>query len=269
MKFIYRIARMLILICCVYAVVRICVCDRFIVRGESMNPTFRDGEAVYVNKLIFGGRIYKDLDFTKSKLNSFRLPGLRDIRVGDVLMLNYPYARSKDTINFKINHVYLKRCLGRPGDTVRIVDGFYINPETGKRMLCNEFSNLLNETTDSILVKQGVVVNAFQINKSLEWTIRNFGPFYIPAKGSKVCLTPSNYKNYKKQIRYETGYNLELEGGSLKLGNCTIESYTFKTNWYFMGGDNVLNSKDSRYFGLVPEEYIIGVVKNGVKRFND
>lgn len=227
-----------------------------------MSPTFREGEAVYVNKLIFGARIYKDFDFTKSKLYSFRLPGLRDIRVGDVLMLNYPYARCNDTINFKINYVYLKRCLGCPGDTVRIVNGFYIHPRTGKRMLCNGYSNLLNAVSDSILTTQGIVVNAFQVNKSMKWTIRNFGPLYIPSKGSKVYLTPSNYKNYKKQIQYETGCNLELKGDSLMLGNQMIESYSFETDWYFLGGDNVLNSKDSRYFGLVPEEYIIGVVKN-------
>lgn len=54
---------------------------------------------------------------------------------------------------------------------------------------------------------------------------------------------------YRKMIHYETGEWPSPEG-----------RYEFKSNWYFFGGDNVLNSRDSRYFGLVPEDYIIGVV---------
>lgn len=243
-----------------YALCRICICDRFVVRGESMKPSFEDGEPVYVNKLILGGRIYKDFDFSKSSVSSFRLPGFRDLRVGDAVMLNYPFARSNDTINFRINYVYLKRCLGCPGDTVRIIDGFYIHPQTGERILCNDHCKRLHETPDSALVEQGVVVDAFQINKKMNWTIRDFGPLFVPSKGSEVVLTPMNYKTYKKQIYYETGLKLTRDGENIKLGDKVIDRYLFTSNWYFFGGDNVLNSKDSRYFGLVPEDYIIGVV---------
>lgn len=243
-----------------YGLVRICICDRFVVRGESMSPTFEDGQPVYVNKLVFGGRIYTDFDFSKSKLSSFRMPGIRNIRVGDVVMLNYPFARCNDTINFRINYVYMKRCLGCPGDSVKIQNGYYIHPKTGEDIICNEHSRRLHETSDSVLVAEGVVVDAFQINRKMNWTIRDFGPLFVPAKGSEVHLTPLNYKSYKKQIQYETGMNLKREGSLIKLDDQIIDSYVFQSDWYFFAGDNVLNSKDSRYFGLVPEEYIIGVV---------
>ena len=143
---------------------------------------------------------------------------------------------------------------------MRIIDGFYIHPQTGERILCNNHCKRLHETPDSALVDQGVVVDAFQINKKMNWTIRDFGPLFVPSKGSEVVLTPMNYKTYKKQIYYETGLKLTRDGENIKLDDKVIDRYSFTSDWYFFGGDNVLNSKDSRYFGLVPEDYIIGVV---------
>jgi signal peptidase I len=233
----------------IYVFVRVCVCDRFIVKGESMYPQFEDGTAVYVNKLIFGGRIYKDFDFADGSMSSFRLPGLRDIRVGDVVMMNYPYAQCNDSINFRLNYVYMKRCYGVPGDTVRIQNGCYIHPETRKYLEPNVYMRRLSATSDLELSENGVVVDAFQVNKGMGWTIRDFGPLYVPQKGDILEITSENFKTYRKMIHYETGEWPSPEG-----------RYEFKSNWYFFGGDNVLNSRDSRYFGLVPEDYIIGVV---------
>lgn len=59
---------------------------------------------------------------------------------------------------------------------------------------------------------------------------------------------------------YETVKRLSESGGQVFLGQTSLNEYTFKGNWYFLGGDNVLDSHDSRYFGLVPEDYIVGIV---------
>ena len=85
-----------------YLVGRVLICDSFIVRGESMEPVIHSGERVWVNKLKMGARIYTDYDFTKPTLSSFRLPGFSKVEAGDLLVANYPYARSKDTITFQI-----------------------------------------------------------------------------------------------------------------------------------------------------------------------
>ncbi|MBO5546853.1 MAG: S26 family signal peptidase [Bacteroidales bacterium] len=90
--------------------------DRFVIKGESMEPTLHTGEGVWVNKLLMGARIYTKFDFEDSReLHCFRMPGLRKLRVGDVAVFNYPYGRGGDTIAFKINYVYCKRCWGRRG----------------------------------------------------------------------------------------------------------------------------------------------------------
>lgn len=234
--------------------------DSFIVRGESMEPVLHSGERVWVNKLKMGARIYTDYDFTKPTLSSFRLPGFSKAKAGDLVVANYPYARSKDTISFRINYVYLKRCYAVPGDTVRIKNGYYVNPRTGGHIGDPKYQRILSETPDSVLLDAGVVLKAMQVNKRLGWTIRDFGPLPVPRKGDTIEINADNYRTWRRPILYETGKRLSENGGQVFLGQVPLNEYTFKHNWYFLGGDNVLDSRDSRYFGLVPEEYIVGIV---------
>lgn len=236
------------------------VCDRFVVKGVSMEPGFHTGEGVYVNKLLLGARIYTDFDFSKSSVSSFRMPGFRKARPGDVMILNYPFAETEDTINFRINYVYMKRCYGCPGDDVVIKDGYYVHPQTGGNVGNTCYQRVLSGTPDSLLEERGVVVKAFQLNKAMKWTIRDFGPLHVPARGDVVKLDSLNWKTYRKQIQYETGMMPAWKDGTVTLGCRPLKEYKFASDWYFFGGDNVLDSRDSRYFGLVPEEYIIGIV---------
>lgn len=265
-RIVKRIIKLVIIAWCIslFAIyfVRIFIVDSFIVRGSSMEPAYYDGEKVYVNKLLMGARLYTDFDFEKTKLSSFRMPGLRDVKVGDAVILNYPFARSGDTINFKINYVYLKRCYGVPGDSVSIVNGFYRNNNTAGDIGPIQYQKELSEYSDSLLVGRGTALNAYQLNKDLGWTIRNFGPLYIPKRGETIAMTTANTLFYRKLIQFENGEMPKIKNNKVYIGKEEITKYTFTSNWYFFGGDNVLNSRDSRYIGLVPEEYIIGIVTN-------
>ena len=87
--------------------------DRFTIRGGSMLPTLHDGQHVFVNKLLMGARIYTKYDFSDPVMESFRMPGLRNVRPGDIVIFNYPYPDSTGKIHFRINYVYAKRCIGR------------------------------------------------------------------------------------------------------------------------------------------------------------
>ena len=83
------------------------------------------GDKVKVDKLIFGARIYKSLDFTDGRLECWRTRGRRGLRPNDIIVFNYPVNDGK--IGFKINYVYVKRCVALPGDTISFVHSRPVN----------------------------------------------------------------------------------------------------------------------------------------------
>ena len=204
---------------------RIFVGDWFPVNTTSMVPTIIPGDKIWVNKLIFGARVYKNLDFLDGKpLKTFRVKGWRKIRRGDVVVFNAPVHPSRpDSIAFRIDYVFVKRCAGLPGDTVRIrVPSGY-----GHRR-------------DS----------AYLANRP-----RYVGAVYVPKKGDTLYMNHPRRRLYRMVVAYETN------------GIIPQSYHVFRNNYYFMCGDNTLQSHDSRYFGFVPEEFIIGVSKRVL--FND
>lgn len=92
----------------------------------------------------------------------------------------------------------------------------------------------------------------------IQWNIKEFGPFYIPGKGDKIELNRTNTILYRKVIEWEQKDTLNITKNGVYLANHKINTYTFRKNYYFMAGDRVEDSQDSRYWGLLPEEYIVG-----------
>ena len=222
----------------------------FRVPSYSMYPTLIPGDYILVNKWIMGARIFDVWDAIDGKsTNIKRLPGIRNVKRKDVLVFNYPYPITEDSLSMDIMKYYVKRCIALPGDTLEIRKGSYwVNSEKIK------MRSVIYDSKTSQWEKDNL-----NWNERLGWTIQDFGPLAVPAKGQLVLMDILNSKMYGNIIEWEQKKQLKNNENNIYLGDSLITEYRFQENYYFMGGDNLENSKDSRYWGLLPEAYIVGV----------
>lgn len=245
---------------------RVFVFDYFTIPSSSMTPTIQPGNKVIVNKLLFGPRIYTEFHFNKNgqELKSFRLKGVRDIARNDIVVFNFPVHNNK--ISFRINHVYCKRVIGLPGDTVSAKCGYiYNNNFDGVLGIKEKQVRLHNKTEESL--RKEKVYDIAPHDEHLVWTIKNWGPLYVPRKGDIIKVSAREAVLYQKILEWEVGDEITYDWNRnmVYAGKRKLVTHTFKHNYYHICGDHSADSNDSRYWGFVPEEYLIGIVSNIIK----
>ena len=356
----------------------------YIIPTGSLEKTLLIGDFLFVSKFHYGARtpmtavafpmVHDTLPIVKSKsyldfpqLPYFRLPGFQKVARNEIVVFSWPadtvrqfFVKEKGVrkpIDKKSN--YVKRCVGIPGDTLSIVDGFvHINGErsilperaktqyvhtayrakgiSGRKLQSENFKdftrkyridNISNESYQALLpyiygiysnerdnfivispaagipvevarklrLKMSeilepqkelllTIAEAEGLNKTMEldsivrqvnrsktpntsffpnhlpydWNEDNFGPIILPKAGTSVNLTLQNLPLYKKIIREYEKNLLEVKDGAIFINGKETTLYSFQQDYYWMMGDNRHRSEDSRYWGFVPEDHIVG-----------
>ncbi len=310
--------------------------EAYTIPTGSMEKSLLVNDFLFVSKVHYGTRTPKTIlqvPLTHQKiwfteipsyseliqLPQFRFPGFTHVKNGDVVVFNYPGCPERpdqfggfDKYPVDLRTNYIKRCIGTPGDVIRIKDAqvyvnekVFDNPEGMQKWYTIESNTSVNPnlwkkydvsergsgTQDgkyyyAITATQSAVDNlqtldfitdvypeiipagdentpyrAFPYRPDLvKWNRDNFGPLTVPKEGMTVDLTNElNFALYKGVITtFDHNKDAVEKDGKIYLDGKEIKEYTFKQDYYFMMGDNRYESDDSRFWGFVPEDHIVG-----------
>jgi signal peptidase I len=227
---------------------KVFVVEAYRIPTGSMENTLLVGDFLLVNKFIYGSKSPQYLPFTDVSLPYFQLPPLRYPHRGDVIVFEWPGDRDQVKATEPTN--YIKRCIGLPGDTIQVIDRVvYVNGKVVPYPSGVKF--------DSYTPLPKGYPNPQIFPEGSDFNEDYYGPIVVPKKGDVIHLNTADFLKWRIFIERE-GHTCDMLGSTVYVDNKPVTEYTVKRNYYFMMGDNRENSLDSRFWGFVPFQNIVG-----------
>jgi signal peptidase I len=224
------------------------IVDAYQIPSTSMENTLQVGDFLLVNKFSYGLRTPRHLPLIATTIPSITIPLLRTPCRGDVVVFEFPGGRDEVIPSEPVN--YIKRCIGLPGDTVEIRLGqIFVNGiELHSPKLCKHTNH-----TNGINWQRGDEI--FPVGSG--FTDINYGPLNVPKRGDDIVLNSNNIDQWRAFITRE-GHQIQVLSDSIIIDGSVASKYQVQQDYYFVVGDNRDNSMDSRYWGFVPDDHLIG-----------
>lgn len=238
--------RMMLVIVGLFLLLRLFVAQPYTIPTGSMKSTILEGDAVLVNKLPYVVRSPRTIPFTNISIPHFELDGFGELERGDVVMFAPP-AGVADA-----EQHYLKRCVAVAGDTVQFRDGrCWVN---GAELPPSPHDPLLETEMDGeSSIPRRAPIDSLRAHPFF----RAWQPVVLPYEGYDVAVDSTNIAQWKSLIQSE-GVSVEFRNSILFLGGLPATRYTFRRNYFLALGDNSANSYDSRFFGPVAYDNLVG-----------
>lgn len=231
-------------------------------------------------------RFFGFSDISRNDIVLFNYPAESGVSVSNkALLLKRCVAIPSDTLNIVDKKVFVNgTCVDLLNNNkyrYRITSKKELTDDFYNKYLINEGGNIdsslvydffINKKTAEELLKDSLIKKVYLIklqrnaksnlffpqSKNFNWNLDYFGPILVPAKGKSINLNLSNLDIYRNIIEVYENNKLEIKDKKIFINDSLATKYTFKKDYYFMLDDNRDNGKDSRYWGFVPESYVIG-----------
>ena len=215
----------------------------FVVPTGSMENEVMTGDFLFVNKFKYGPTTPQVIPLINIPLPFYKFPGFWEPEKEDVIVFIYPGDR--DEVEPSVFQYYLKRCIATAGDTLEIIN---------KRVFVNGKEYPLPEN-GKFIPQAGDRRADFPFGTL--WTTSNYGPIYIPKKGDEITVNLSNIRQWDAFIRRE-GHEISFDRQGVYIDGKKTEKYKIERDYCFGMGDNRDNSQDSRSWGFIPYDNVVG-----------
>ncbi len=231
-------------------ILRVFILAAFRIPTSSMADTLYPGDFIIVNLAAYKLNTPRQIPILGLSIPSVNILNTGKPEINDLIVFKFPAINSDDAVYNNTN--LIKRVVALPGDTLQIINkkiftnGKEINlPGTVRR----SFENIKPKGKED----EGIFFSG------TGWNSDNYGPVRVPAVGDTIQINTDNIETWKRLIVSEYEEKVVRDEGSvITIDDKPVRNYVIKKNHYFVMGDNFNNSRDSRYFGFVDEDMILG-----------